>query len=196
MRFIGWMGKLVAVAIVAAIVSGMMSYYTMSVFVQETLKQYDVALPAGLPSPQSLAAAWWAEAAGGSGKATEQRSNPPWRSGTAGEPTARSSTEGNEQPFEEEAVAAWSQTGTGDRNQVVLSPEQFMSKRDQMSEEDKNAIFSLLISQLSETELQHISTMLEDGLTAAELEAMGGIVERHLPAEQVAALMRIVGKYE
>jgi hypothetical protein len=189
MKFFGWLGKMIVTAIVVASISAATTFYVMNVFVQEMLKPYEAVLPTKTMEFSEFVAKLWTGSnivgQGGTPQQGKERAPQPDASKDATTP-------------QDDAVAAWSQTGTEEarsKEKVVISAEQFQKKREMLSEEDKVTIFSMLISQLPEQELQHISTKLEDGLTATELEEIEKIVGQYLKPEQVAKLMDIVNKY-
>ncbi|WP_127582190.1 hypothetical protein [Paenibacillus koleovorans] len=78
---------------------------------------------------------------------------------------------------------------------VVLSEEQFQSKKDRLTTEDKTVIFTAL-SKLPEKEMQTISRLVEDGITSGELDQVEKIVEQHLKPEEYKQLLAILQKYE
>lgn len=190
MKWFRWLGSLLIISLVAAGVSAASTYYVLTVYVQEMLKPYAAVLPTQPIHFSEFMAKLWPGSnivgRGGTTQAGEEQPQPD---------PASPVTEPRE---EEDAVAVWSQTGnsaTLDKDKVVMSAEQFLSKREKLSEEDKTSIFSMLASRLPEEALQQISTFLEDGLTAAELEQVEKIVEQYLPPEEFSKLMEIVNKY-
>ncbi|TMV47994.1 hypothetical protein FE783_18685 [Paenibacillus mesophilus] len=189
MKFLSWLSKMIATVLLVAIVSAATTFYVMHAYVQQMLKSYEAVLPINQIDLTEFVANLW-----NGSNIVDQGGTP--QKGKERAPQPDSST--GVTPPQDEAVAAWSQTGTEEgrgKDKVVISAEQFQKKREMLSEEDKVTVFSMLISQLPQDELQHISTKLEDGLTATELTEIEKIVERYLQPEQVAKLMDIVNKY-
>lgn len=81
------------------------------------------------------------------------------------------------------------------RKKVVVSTEQLQQTKDNLTNDDKLIIFSLLVSKLPQSELQKISELMEDGITSEELKQMEDIVEMYLTPSDYKQLLTILGKY-
>jgi len=206
MKGLGWLVKLILTAGIASCMSVLTTYVLVNMYVQQLLQPLGLALSENKIDFSEFVVNLWSESNILRRGGTEERRND---KGAESEPdTPRTNEESvaasgavdstgaadasHEAP-EEDAVAVWSQTGSKD--QIVISAEQFQEKREKLSEEDKNAVFSLLISRLPEEVLQQLSTKLEDGLTNAELVEIEKIVERYVKPEELEQLMDIVNKY-
>ncbi|CAM4301407.1 hypothetical protein [Paenibacillus tarimensis] len=91
-------------------------------------------------------------------------------------------------------------SGTGSQAQsaqgeAVITPEELARAKDQMSEEDRNKLFAMLVSKLPQSEWQTISTYVESGLTDEEMTNIQQIVAKHLDREEYEELMDILKKY-
>lgn len=104
----------------------------------------------------------------------------------------------SEDPFNEEALEVWSQGGLEqtERQEVILSPEDFNMKKDQISSEDKMEIFSVLMAKVPTSEIQRMSLFLEEGITHEEMQQIHDIVHAYLAQDEVSKLNRILEKYE
>ena len=112
--------------------------------------------------------------------------------GDAGKSQATSETE------PDDAVAAWSQLGQQQRDKqkkVVISAQDFLQKKDELSAEDKRKIFSILSTRLPPEEIQKISGFVEDGITEDELKQLESIVSKYVKPEEYQQLLDILNKY-
>ncbi|MEF3305321.1 hypothetical protein [Paenibacillus sp. GYB003] len=191
MKLFAWLGKTLVTAILIAGLSAAATLYVLNAYVQELLKPYAAVLPTNQIKFSDFVAKLWTGSnivgQGGTQPSGKERTPQPDTSNPVTKP----------QP-EDDAVAAWAQSGKSDareKDKVVMSAEQFQAKREKLSEEDKASVFSLLISKLPQEELQQISTKLEDGITQAELQEIEKIVEQYLQPDELAKLMEIVNKY-
>lgn len=113
-----------------------------------------------------------------------------------------------ESEFPADALPVWGQASAGqrtldaDQNQqrerldsLIMTAEEFNRKKDEMSEEDKMTIFTLLIPKVSQDELMRLSLLLEDGLTAEELSELHAMIDRHLDEDEWNELMSILDRY-
>jgi hypothetical protein len=93
-------------------------------------------------------------------------------------------------------------SGTGPETQAgaqqeetVITPDELADARDQMTEEDRNKLFAILVSKLPQEEWQTISTYVESGLTESELTNVQQIVAKYLNRDEYDELMEILSKY-
>ncbi|PYI52408.1 hypothetical protein [Paenibacillus flagellatus] len=190
MKLLGWFGKVLVTAALAACISAVTTFYLVNFYVQELLKPFQAVLPENKIELSEFVVKLWTQS-----NILGQRATPQAGKESVPQPdTGKTVTT----PPQDDAVAAWSQTGTGEaakKEKVVMSEEQFLTKRDKLSEEDKSAVFSMLVSRLPQEQVQHLSTMIEDGITSSELEEMKKIVEQYVQPDEYAKLMDIVNKY-
>ncbi|MBJ6361660.1 hypothetical protein ACFOQM_10225 [Paenibacillus sp. GCM10012307] len=78
---------------------------------------------------------------------------------------------------------------------LVMSSDQLTSTKGQISTEDRQKMFALLIDKLPQEAWQKISAYMEDGLTESELQELQQVVAQHLNNEEYQALMKILKKY-
>lgn len=81
-------------------------------------------------------------------------------------------------------------------DELVMSAKEFVMKQEEMSEEDKLTVFSMLFSKVPQHEFQNMSYYLEDGLTAGEIKEIYRIFDRYLSEEEMRELANILQKYE
>jgi len=114
--------------------------------------------------------------------------------GTAGD-AAKSRATSTAEP--DDAVAAWSQVGQQQDKQkkVVISAQDFLQKKDELSADDKTKIFSILSTRLPPEEIQKLSGFVEDGITEDELKQLESIVAKYVKPEEYQQLLDILNKY-
>lgn len=83
-------------------------------------------------------------------------------------------------------------TDSGSGGRVVVSGEEFTKKKEQLSNDDKNQIFKLLLTRVPQTEIQRISSMMEDGITASELTEIERILKNYLKPEEYSQLLGMI----
>jgi hypothetical protein len=86
------------------------------------------------------------------------------------------------------AVPVWN-------DEAVVTTDEMLSAKTQMSASDKDKLFDLLISKLPQKELQNISTYVENGLTETELNDVQQIVAKYLNRNEYDQMMSILKKY-
>ncbi|MBD2860694.1 hypothetical protein [Paenibacillus oceani] len=203
MKFFGWLGKVLVAAVVAASISVVTTFYVVQHYVQELMKPFQAVLPEKQLGLSEFVAKLWTESniVGQGGTQQDREENAPkFQTGTSTSPdtSTKTGTGTGTTPPPDDAVAVWSRSGSKEASQkdkVVMSAEQFQTKREKLSEEDKTTVFSLLISRLPQEELQQLSAMMEDGITSAELAEIEKIVENYLKPDEFEKLIGIVNKY-
>jgi len=84
-----------------------------------------------------------------------------------------------------------SEASDADRR-VVVSGEDFTKKKEQLSNEDKNKIFNLLVSRIPQDEMQRISRLMEDGITASELKEIEQVLQKYLKQDEYNQLLGMI----
>lgn len=104
-----------------------------------------------------------------------------------------------------DALPVWSQSGsaqgaqsggTGEQEKTLFSSDFLSSTKDNMSNDDKVKLFTLLVSKLPAAEVQSISQLMENGITQEELVQLDKIIRRHLTQEEYKQVVAILEKYQ
>lgn len=83
----------------------------------------------------------------------------------------------------------------GGSDPLVLSADELVQTKGQISAEDKQKMFAIIAERLPQQAWQTISVYMEDGLTESELQDIQQIVAQHLNDEEYQSLMEILKKY-
>lgn len=81
------------------------------------------------------------------------------------------------------------------KDTLVMSAQEFNEKRKKLTNQDKTAIFSIVMTKLPQEELQKMSLLLEDGITEEELGDLEDVMNAYLEQEEVTQLLTILNKY-
>ncbi|XEC95055.1 hypothetical protein AB6A23_00210 [Paenibacillus tarimensis] len=103
---------------------------------------------------------------------------------STGDETAQSES-GNDN---EEALPAWTE-------ETMLTEEAMAEVKNQLSDEDKQFLFNMLMTKLPQEAWQRISTYVEQGLTEKELQEVQQLMAIHLNDDEYDQLMEILKKY-
>ncbi|WP_433618107.1 hypothetical protein [Paenibacillus cellulositrophicus] len=76
--------------------------------------------------------------------------------------------------------------------QVVISPDEMIQKKDELTATEKEQIFNILMKKLPQSEMQKISAAMEDGLTEQELSTIEDTISKYLTKEEYAALSELL----
>ncbi|WP_337103867.1 hypothetical protein [Paenibacillus sp. YIM B09110] len=101
-----------------------------------------------------------------------------------------------------EAGGSPSQPGQGsddsgeiDGTETAITTDDLTEAKDQMTDDDKETLFGLLMSKLPQESMQLISGYVEDGLTEQELTSVQQIMAQHLDKAEYEQMMNILKKY-
>lgn len=82
-----------------------------------------------------------------------------------------------------------------DGSETAMTTEELTEVKEQMSDEDKEQLFALLMAKLPQESMQTISQYVENGLTEQELTSIQQIMAQHLDKEEYEQMMAILKKY-
>ncbi|QCT04874.1 hypothetical protein E6C60_4169 [Paenibacillus algicola] len=82
--------------------------------------------------------------------------------------------------------------GTLEDQEIVMSPDDLGEKKSSLTPDEKEEIFTLLMTKLPQSEMQRISAAMENGLTASELEEIEKGISAYLSPEEFKRLMDIL----
>ncbi|TDF94380.1 hypothetical protein [Paenibacillus piri] len=85
-------------------------------------------------------------------------------------------------------------TGSGSETdeKIVVSAEQFTKKKDQLSTENKNKIFNMLVTRVPQKEMQAITNMMEGGITASEMKEIEKLLKTYMKPDEYDQLLRMI----
>ena len=75
---------------------------------------------------------------------------------------------------------------------LVVSPDELQTKKDQISDQEKNEVFAMLMKKLPQDEMQKITIAMEGGLTESELIQIEQILSKYLDKNDYAKMMDIL----
>ncbi|AOZ92887.1 hypothetical protein [Paenibacillus crassostreae] len=76
--------------------------------------------------------------------------------------------------------------------QVVISPDELVQKKDEMIDSDKEEIFNILMTKLPQERVQEITVAMENGLTEQELVQVESILSEYLNDEEYDKLLTLL----
>ncbi|OAB42035.1 hypothetical protein [Paenibacillus glacialis] len=110
----------------------------------------------------------------------------------------RESSVDEEAPVDALPVMGESQTevagvGVGQEDQqVIVSPDDLVRKKDDLPVGEKEEIFNILMTKLPQEKVQEITVAMENGLTEQELKQVEEIISKYLSEDEYAKLMKLL----
>lgn len=84
--------------------------------------------------------------------------------------------------------------GTGQDQQVLVTPDDLLAKKDELSESEKEEVFATLMSKLPQEEMLRMSELIEGGLTETEMIEIEQILSKHLSKEEYSKILNLLKK--
>jgi len=195
MKLVLWLTKTILTAAIVTGVSVATTWAVVNAYVQQLLGQFgatSAAEPVGLMDAlTSLGVGMNRDAAPAS--ASAETTEP---QGVEGGETPSGTAPEEDYPVPDNALPVMGQVGAAEsEDDLYISMDDLDAKKDKISDEDRMAIFAMLVTKLPPEEVQAISALLEDGLSAEELEQASTILQKHLTPEEYAELVGILQKY-
>ncbi len=85
-----------------------------------------------------------------------------------------------------------SQDALGQDQQVVVTPDEMVAKKDELSDKDKEEVFAMLMSKLPQAEMQKMTEAMEEGLTETEMIDIEQILSKYLDKAEYSKMMKIL----
>ncbi|WP_135554585.1 hypothetical protein [Paenibacillus cymbidii] len=218
LRWLNWISKLLVAGILIAGLTLYITWVTVSMYVEKIIAQLPIEgvqqvdlpelvgrltqgynLMKSLGSGNGAGNGNGAKGTSASANANAAGSPSPTPAGSEAGSGNSGGTAAQKQPGDD-ALAVMGRSGSQgsgmtEQRELVMSADQFLRAKDNLTEEDSMTIFSLLIARLSQDELQQLSAMVEDGITEDELGQVERIVENRLQPGEYQKLLDILQKY-
>ncbi|MCF2939918.1 hypothetical protein L1N85_15990 [Paenibacillus alkaliterrae] len=214
LKKIGWLSKLVAAGLILSFLSIWTTGYIVTSYVETLLKQFN--LPLEVP-PMAMSGVWgklWGADPLMTTDLVDKEITPQTDAGgdDYGEPPVAVDAFGQESdlPITDIGAGGGTQANGGaapgaeateegtagiDGTETAITTDDLTEVKDQMSDEDKEVLFGLLMSKLPQESWQTISQYVENGLTEQELTSIQQIMAQHLDKAEYEQMMDILKKY-
>ncbi|TLS48892.1 hypothetical protein FE782_28230 [Paenibacillus antri] len=196
MKMMAWLAKTILATAIVTGVSVATTWAVVNAYVQQLLGQYGMQGAAGPVGLMDTLTAL------GGGRGVQGEAAPASANVSPGEDdaaveTPSGTTPEEEYPVPDNALPVMGQAtqSTGTEDELYISMDDLNEKKDNISDEDRMAIFAMLVTKLPPEEVQAISALLEDGFTGDEMEQASAILQQYLTPEEYAKLLEILQKY-
>jgi hypothetical protein len=207
LKLVRWITKITLGAVLVSAISIYTTWYAVNQYIGQFLQQVPVQV--SRPSLQLTDLFGSLLSTNGKTPAVNGQTQPAGGEGTVAPPKT---VEPKKAP--EDAVAVWGQVSTNQQHSggsalqqssqasqalesssVLLSEGDFQKIKEQISDEDKMKIFSLVMNRIPAEDLQELSTFVENGLTSEELKQVEELVKKRLNSEEYDQILSIINKY-
>lgn len=212
MKWIGWLLKLGATVVAVSVLTMATTGYVVNSYVQSLLGSYNLPITGQAPSLGSMMKGMLGLGGGQSppdnqsdqqGNAAGGGNNEVNPGGTAvtddphqGENTEPQTDETNGTAPDGALPVMGELEAGGDAlaqdNQVIVTPDDLVAKKDDLPDQEKEEIFAILMSKLPQEDMQQLTNALEGGLTETEMINIEQILSKHLDKAEYAKVIEML----
>lgn len=202
MKWLGWIGRLTITIIVVCLLTIVTTGYVVNYYIEHMLSRYHISMSDGAPSFTDIMSGLVGIQGANSDSTKKDKLDMKQNSQSSTPPPTNEvpSNGGNDQDSMNLPPAtggANSSRGNDKLNQkenVVVTPDDLITKKDGIEAKDKEAVFKILMSKLPQNEMQKLSEYMEDGLTESEVLAIEQMLSKYLDKTEYAKVMEILKK--
>ena len=217
-KLLQWIGKLMVGTILISGITLYVTWTTVHSYIDKLLQAYHLeAVQPGFADMLSSAMEDWSGVGGGDGADTLEDAHPDptasdkehhsetttpepeatYRSGLDTDQSKNDYSPSNEpkDPVEVQGSSTLGgAVGSTNDSEVVMTAEQFIERKESLSNEEKQQILTLLMEKLPEAYMQHLTSLVEDGITASELAEMKLVIKSFLDGNEYENLLHMINK--
>ncbi|WP_059050417.1 hypothetical protein [Paenibacillus senegalimassiliensis] len=193
MKWIGWLLKLGATVVAVSVLTMATTGYVVNSYVQSLLGSYNLPITGQAPSLGSMMKGMLGLGGGQSAPDNESAVTDDSHEGENTEPQ----TDETNGTAPDGALPVMGELEAGgdalaQDNQVVVTPDDLVAKKDDLPDQEKEEIFAILMSKLPQEDMQQLTNALEDGLTETEMINIEQILSKHLDKAEYAKVIEML----
>lgn len=193
MKWLGWLGRLIITIVVVCLLTVVTTGYVVNYYIEQMLSRYHISMTDGGPSVTDI-----------------MKGLVGVQSSTSSPTDEESSSNGKDQVQDKELnknnlppATGGANAGNGDasgndklnqKENVVVTPDDLIAKKEGIEAKDKEAIFTIFMSKLPQEEMQKLTEYMEGGLTETEVLAIEQMLSKYLDKTEYAKVMEVLKK--
>ncbi|MGG0824864.1 hypothetical protein ABE099_18525 [Paenibacillus turicensis] len=191
MKWLGWLGRLIITIVVVCLLTVVTTGYVVNYYIEQMLSRYHISMTDGGPSVTDIMK--------GLVGVQSSTSSPEESSSTGKDQAQDKELNKNNLP----PATGGANAGNGDasgndklnqKENVVVTPDDLIAKKEGIEAKDKEAIFTILMSKLPQEEMQKLTEYMEGGLTETEVLAIEQMLSKYLDKMEYAKVMEVLKK--
>ena len=208
MKWLSWIGRLIITVVVVCLLTVMTTGYVVNYYIEHMLSRYHISMTGGGPSVTDIMKGLVGIQSSSTSPLNEELSS----NEKDGEQDENKESNKNKNKSQDNmnlpnlppaTGGANSGNGSGNGNgndklnqkeNVVVTPDDLIAKKDGIDSKDKEAIFTILMSKLPQEEMQKLTEYMEDGLTETEVLAIEQMLSKYLDKTEYAKVMEVLKK--
>ncbi|MBA9085954.1 hypothetical protein FHR92_002426 [Fontibacillus solani] len=196
MKWIGWLLRLSLTIVMVSVLTIMTTGYVVNSYIQSLLSSYNLPISGQAPSLGGMVKGMLGFSGADQTKSdkgkqgqsvTEQNAGEdalPVMGGISSGSSLGAAGAGNEQNQQQGQI--------GQQDQVLVTPDELVAKKDELADTDKEEVFKILMSKLPQEEMQKLTEAMEDGLTETEMIEIEQILSKYLDKSEYAKMIKLL----
>ncbi|WP_054958327.1 hypothetical protein [Paenibacillus dakarensis] len=197
MKLMKWLLKISLTAVLVSTLSILTTGIVVNAYLQSVLASFNIQLEGQPLGAAGIMKSFFGMNTSGEGK-TRQEPQESGRKGSEGDGTdpkeVNREVDGDTPPDNSLPVMGNSINESAVEQQIVMTPDEMVDKKSSLTTQEKEEIFTLLMTKLPQEIMQKISVSMEDGLTAVELDEIEKGISQYLSKEEFEKLMTMLQK--
>lgn len=214
MKWLSWLGRLIITIVVVCLLTVVTTGYVVNYYIERMLSRYHISMTDGGPSVTDIM-----KGLVGIQTSTTSPSNEGYSSNGKDQEQDKelNKNKNNDQNKNQDQdntnlpnlppATGGANAGNGDasgngngsdksnqKENVVVTPDDLIAKKEGIESKDKEAIFTILMSKLPQEEMQKLTEYMEDGLTETEVLAIEQMLSKYLDKTEYAKVMEVLKK--
>lgn len=211
MKWIGWLLRLSLTIVMVSVLTIMTTGYVVNSYIQSLLSSYNLPISGQAPSFGGMVKGMLGFSDADQTKpdkdkqeqSVTEQSTPedafPVMGGISSGSSSGTAETGNSEALgqisqqEQQGMqAGQNQQLDQQQDQVLVTPDELVAKKDEMADKDKEEVFRILMAKLPQEEMQKLTVAMEDGLTETEMIEIEQIMSKYLDKSEYAKMIKLL----
>lgn len=196
MKWIGWMLRLMVTIVMVSVLTIMTTGYVVHSYIQSILSSYNISLGEQAPTFSGMVKGMLGYTVGEGKDSNQVSASTPNSNSEQSHKNEQEQIETEAPDVPEDALPVMgemSSKAVGQQDQqVIVTPDDLVAKKNELTDKDKEEVFTILMSKLPQAEMQKLTEVMEGGLTEAEMIEIEQILSKYLDKSEYTKMVNLL----
>lgn len=196
MKWIGWMLRLMVTIVMVSVLTIMTTGYVVHSYIQSILSSYNISLGEQVPTFSGMVKGMLGYTAGEDKESNQISASTPYSNSGQSQENEQKQIETEAPDVPEDALPVMGEMSSEAVDQqdqkVLVTPDDLVAKKDELTDKDKEEVFTILMSKLPQAEMQKLTEVMEGGLTETEMIEIEQILSKYLDKSEYAKMVKLL----
>lgn len=196
MKWIGWILRLMVTIVMVSVLTVLTTGYVVHSYIQSILGSYNIALGEQAPTFSGMVKGMFGYTAGEDKDSNQVSVSTPNSSIEQSHEDKQEEMETEAPDVPEDALPVMggvaSEAVDQQDQQVLVTPDDLVAKKDELTDKEKEEVFTILMSKLPQAEMQKLTEVMEGGLTETEMIEIEQILSKYLDKSEYAKMVKLL----